>query len=243
MKPASCHRALIPGLLLGCLVLMLGTESGIAAGGWSTAAEEAIEGELTAFDFESKTAVFEDADGRRTSVPSAELSAESRWRLLLSPTFARSFPEDSWTPQQRRYLFLAGLGPSLTLLVSFYLCALILFKNGNPLRAIAGWCGSVLLGGFLFGFYVSLSSRNPTSATGVLIFGALVCLAVLSLYVSVIYGNSFVDGLKLLLLHVFGGFFFFAIALFVLQRVSLSFDLEPVIEQRILIPVGLLSEN
>lgn len=222
---------------------MLGAEAGAAAEGWTNHQDEPIAGELSAFDFQSKEAVFEDEDGRRTAVPTSELSEDSRWRLLISPIFARSFPGDRWTPQQKRYFFLAGLGPSLTLLISFYLCALILFKNGNPLRAIAGWCGSVLLGGFLFGFYVSLSNRNPTSAVGVLVFGALVCLAVLSLYVSVIYGNGFVDGLKLLLLHVFGGFFFFAIALFVIQRVSLSFDLNPIVEERIMVPVGLLSDK
>lgn len=229
--------------LVGCLTLSGLLSEGQAAGEWTSSEGEEFDGRLIGFDFESKRALFETAEGKRSEVSTRDLSQSSRWRLLLSPTFSRSFPEDDWTQEQRYYLLLATLGISLPLLASFYLCALILFKNGNPLRAISGWIGSVLLGGFFGTFYLILSAKNPSTATGVLVFGGSVSLGVLSLYVSVIYSTSFINGLKLLVLHLFGAFLILAVSLLVLQRVSLAFDLSPLIDARVMIPTGILSDN
>lgn len=225
-------------LLIGLLALAPAPAS--MAGDWTTRDGSVIEGDPERFDFVEKHLIFGDADGRQQVVAAGELSNDSRWRLLLSPTFTRSFPDDRWSPEQMRYVQLAVAGPVLLLLLSFWICAIMLFKNANPLRAIAGWIGSGLLGGFLMFFYLMLSERSPNSATGILIFGLLLSTALLSVYVSAIYGTSTFQGLKLLVLHVFAAFFFLAIGLIAVRQVTEVFHLEDLVEKRILIPVGML---
>ncbi len=241
MRPTFLLRILaIGGFLLGHAVPPTAAS---AESGWETGNGEAIPGELVRFEFEEKVAIFQDEEGRQESVASGELSADSRWRLLLSPVFARSFPTEEWAPEQTRYLVFAIGGPILFLLISFWICALILLKKANPLRALAGWFGSALLGGFLMGFYLVLSARSPGSATGILIGGSLICLVLLSLYVSAIYHTSTFEGFKLLVFHVFGAFFFLALTLIALRQLTQTFDLEPVIREKIMVPVGLLPEK
>ncbi|MCB1232692.1 MAG: hypothetical protein KDN19_20780 [Verrucomicrobiae bacterium] len=235
----------IPALILTAVTvaLLLPPAARAAGSGWERADDTAIEGDLVRFDFEAKKAVFGDEEGRLEEIPTEELSADSRWRLLMSPVFARSFPSDRWTPEQTRYLTYAIAGPVIFLLISFWICAAILFKTANPIRAVAGWVGSALLGGFLMGFYLVLSGRSPGSATGILIGGSLVSLVLLSLYVSAIYQVTTVEGFKLLVFHLFGAFFFLALTLLTIRQLTHSFDLEPIVREHVMIPVGIISDN
>ncbi|MCB1065703.1 MAG: hypothetical protein KDN20_22640 [Verrucomicrobiae bacterium] len=228
---------------LAVLLLTLFPVATQADSGWTERNGQAVAGELHQFDFTEKVAVFQDEDGKLRSIPAEELSTDSRWRLLVSPIFSRSFPKDEWTPEQSRFLVVAVTGPVIFLLISFYLCALVLLKNGNPLLALAGWFGSALLGGFLMSFYLVLSSRSSGSAGGVLILGAIICAGLLSVYVSAIYKTTTWEGLKLLVVHVFGAFFFLALTIITIQRTSQSFDFESVINEKIMIPVGLLPKE
>ncbi|MCB1079834.1 MAG: hypothetical protein KDM64_18595, partial [Verrucomicrobiae bacterium] len=59
---------------------------------WTVKGGESIPGELKSFEFSEKRAVFETGAGETHTVPAEELSADSRWRLLVSPQFAQSFP-------------------------------------------------------------------------------------------------------------------------------------------------------
>ena len=207
---------------------------------WTVKGGESIPGELKSFEFSEKRAVFETGAGETHTVPAEELSADSRWRLLVSPQFAQSFPADRWTSEQGRYILYAISAPVLCLLLSFYVCALILFKTGNPVKAIAGWFGSALLGGFLMAFYLYLSSRNSSSATGILLMGSVVCAVLLSVYVSIIYRSSTFEGFKLLILHVCGALFFLLLTVLAAKKTTQVFDFEPFIKEKIMIPVGLL---
>lgn len=241
MRPPVPSRR-IPGLPAGivcALALILGIPSADAAD-WTLKGGEVIPGELSKFDFSEKRVIFEKPDGGSNAVPSEELSADSRWRLLISPQFARCFPADEWTSEQGRYILTLITAPVLCLLVSFYVCAMILFKTGNVFRAVAGWFGSALLGGFLMGFYLVLSTRSPASATGILLMGVLISAALLSVYVSIIYQSSALEGLKLLVLHVCCAFFFLMLTVMAARKVTQVFDFEPFIKNNIMIPVGLL---
>lgn len=239
-RSLASHPGKAPRLICLLTLALIGQTM---AGNWTTRDGAEIAGDPTRFDFEEKSLVFADADGRQNAVAARELSNDSRWRLLLSPTFSRSFPEDRWSPEQIRYVQLAVAGPVLLLLVSFWICAIVLFKNANPLRAFAGWIGSALLGGFLMGFYLMLSGRSPGSTTGILLFGIVLSAGLLSVYVSAIYKTSTLEGLKLLVLHVFAAFFFLAIGLVTLRQVTEAFHLEKLVEEKILVPVGMLGEE
>lgn len=210
------------------------------AADWTLKGGEKIEGELSSFDFEEKRALFLGTDGREHPVPTEDLSADSRWRLLVAPAFARGFPSDRWTSEQGRFLFLASIVPSICLLVSFYLCALLLLKSGSVWKALGGWFGSALLGAFLMSFYLFLSGRDPGSAKGVLIGGALVSVFVLSFFISIVYQTTTVNGLKMLLLHVCAAFLFLLLAVAAIRKTTQVFDFESIIEDKIMIPVGLL---
>ena len=93
------------------------------------------------------------------------------------------------------------------------------------------------------GFYLVLSGRSPGSATGILIGGSLVSLVLLSLYVSAIYQVTTVEGFKLLVFHLFGAFFFLALTLLTIRQLTHSFDLEPIVREHVMIPVGIISDN
>lgn len=242
MRTALNASSLIAAVLL---LLLAGPGSAFGAdSGWTTQEGESIPGDLVRFDFESKEAIFQISEGASENpVPTADLSPDSRWRLLMSPIFSRSFPTEEWAPEQTYYLTLAIGVPIFFLLLSFWICAAILLKKLNPLRALAGWFGSAVLGGFLIGFYLVLSARSPGSATGILIFGALLSLFLLSMYVSAIYHVSTMEGFKVLICHVFGAFFFLALTMLTVSQLTKSFDLEPVVQERIMIPVGIIPEN
>jgi hypothetical protein len=240
MSAFDRHR----GFRLLCCAAALSLCAGqTEAADWTLKGGDPIPGELSSFDFGEKRAVFEKPDGGSHAVPSEELSADSRWRLLISPQFARSFPPDRWTSEQGRYIMTAIAVPVLCLLVSFYVCALIIFKSCNPFRALAGWFGSALLGGFLMGFYLVLSARSPASATGILLMGVVISAALLSVYVSIIYHTTAMDGLKVLILHVCGAFFFLMLTVLAARKATQTFDFESFIKTEIMIPVGLLPKE
>jgi hypothetical protein len=224
-----------------CLIAWKAPE--IRAADWTLKGGEKIKGELSSFDFQEKRAIFRGSDGKDHPVPSEDLTADSRWRLLVSPQFARSYPADRWTSEQGRFLFLASIVPSMCLLVSFYACALLLLKSGSIGKALGGWLGSALLGVFLMSFYLFLSGRNPASAKGVLIGGSLISALVLSFFISIVYQTTTLNGLKMLLLHVFGAFLFLLLAVVGFRKATQVFDFESVIEEKIMIPVGLLPKE
>lgn len=234
--PARCF----PIVLALAILAACGAGAGAGAAEWTLKEGAAIPGELVEFDFGEKRAVFRDPGGQLHPVPAEELSPDSRWRLLASPAFARSFPSDRWTREQGTFLFFATIGPVGCLLVSFYLCALILFKDGSLLRALAGWVGSALLGGFLMGFYLYLSARSPASATGILLLGGVISTVFLSVYISAVYRSTMAAGLKILFLHLFGAFFFLLILALAGRKFVQVFDCEDFIKTQIMIPAGVL---
>jgi hypothetical protein len=231
-------------VMLGALAALALFPSTAAVGAvWTLKGGQPAPGEAAEFDFSEKRVVFRDTKGREHPVPVEDLSADSRWRLLVSPAFARSFPEDRWTGEEIRYLMLAVSVPSACLLVSFYGCALLLLKNPSPFQALAGWFGSALIGGFLMGFYFFLSERTPGSATPILAVGFLISTAALSFYVSIVYRTTTFQALKLLVLHLFGAFLFLLFSVLALLKTTQVFDLEIFMKQSIMIPVGLLPKE
>lgn len=195
--------------------------------------------ELEQFDFATKEIVCRDTDGTEHRFATADLNTSGRLQILFSQKFVQSFPDESFTSEQGRFILLAIGTPALFMLLSFFLCAGILLRSINPLKAVIGWCGAVALGGFLASFYVFLSARSPGAALGITLFGIIVVSWLLSLYVSIIYGTTVLKSVKVLLLHFFGALFLLFGTVLVMQ-----FGIDPektdaFMEERVFKPVGL----
>ena len=200
----------------------------------------ALEAELIRFDFENKAIICRDRNGTEHRLPTRDLDTRSRTQLLFSGTFIRSYPAEGFPREQGAFILLATGLPAAFLLAGFFLGAMVVMKSFNPIRAVIGWVGSVVLGAFLVSFYVMLSNRSPEAATGITIFGFLVVSGLLSLYVSIIYRTTLWKAFKLLLLH-----FFVAVSLMAVAVGILKIGLEPeqtteILEKNIFKPVGLV---
>ncbi|MCB1235148.1 MAG: hypothetical protein KDM91_08765 [Verrucomicrobiae bacterium] len=209
---------------------------------WYLKPDRTIEARLVSFDFETKEAVCLDPEENEIRLPTAAMDLKSRMQLLLSPVFVRGYPGDRWTREQVFYVFLAVGSPALFMLVSFYLCAMLLMKSVNPFKTLIAWFGSLLLATFLMSFYVFMSAREPESATSILTFGSLVVTALLGLFVSIIYRTTMWRGLKLLLLHLFGAFFLILVTVLVAGNVGTTSEMDRWMEQRVFTPVGLTGQ-
>lgn len=200
---------------------------------------ETILAELEQFDFETKEIVCRDTDGTEHRLATADLNTSSRLQILFSQKFVQSFPDESFTREQGRFILLAVGSPALFMLLSFFLCAGILLRSVNPIRAVIGWCGAVVLGSFLVSFYVFLSGRSPGAALGITLFGIVVVSWLLSLYVSIIYRTTVLKGLKVLVLHFFGALFLIFGAILVLQFGIAPETTDLFLEEKVFKPVGL----
>jgi len=233
---------LVPAFVLGLLAVGVG-EARADFQNWSTqhgASRISLEAELVRFDFANKEIICRDRKGTEHRLPTIDLDTRSRAQLLFSAAFIRSYPTESFSREQGALILLAVGLPAAFLLAGFFLGAMVVMKSFNPLRAVIGWVGSVVLGAFLISFYVMLSNRSPEAATGISIFGFLVVSGLLSLYVSIIYRTTLWKAFKLLLLH-----FIVAISLMAVAVGILKLGLDPeqaaeILENNVFKPVGLV---
>lgn len=229
-------------LLLICLLaLFLVAPAAEAASEktWTRRNGDSFTAQLDSFDFEQKTARFNGFDGRVFDVPTNDLNFRGKCRLFASSAFHASFPEE-WGPTQTRFTFVVIGLPALFSLVAFWLSGLLLAGRWNPIRAIFGWIGTILLGSFLTMFYLYIASLSKESSAPFFAFGGTVSLIALALFVSVIFKTSTFKGALIFVFH-----FIAAAALFFAAAVTLERGVDPIKKNRIadehvFRPVGLI---
>jgi hypothetical protein len=219
---------------------LLAPPSSIAAEHWKDNKGRVVPATLEKFDFEGKTLICTHEDGRELHIPSNSLSLVSKLQLFFSPKFFRSFPEDRWTAGQGLYFFILIGVPAYFMLISFYLCGCVICRKFNPAYAFGGWFGSVLLGGFLAGFYFIFSERNPGSAMVIFIIGSVVISVLLSVFISIVFKTTTMNGFLLLVTHFAGAFLLLFLTVLVIGNIFEPVEVESFLDRRIFTFTGLL---
>jgi len=211
-----------------------------AAAGWFDAGGQRIEGRPVEFDFASKELRFEQADGATAGRPTSELSFRSRQRLFLSPLFLESLPgSDFSNPERRHYLFVLVLTPAVFLLAGFWIAAMLLARKAHPLRALAGFLGSWIIGTLFVVFYVYFAHRFGGGFKTTLV-GVAMGLVALAFLISAIYHCTVFKGLLIFLAQGFAGGFLFLVTLAFSEAVFGESTVSHFWEERVFIPTGLM---
>tara|TARA_R110000850_G_scaffold17330_5_gene53492 strand:- start:979 stop:1662 length:684 start_codon:yes stop_codon:yes gene_type:complete len=220
------------------VILLLSVVTSVSA--WELENGSTVAGEAASFDFEQKALILIDPiteEAREVSVD--QLSLRSRQKLLFSPLYHRSFPDETLWPPEKRKLFQISTAVSIApLLVGFWLSGLIIAGKGNPVIAMVGFAGSWIVGTILILAYFLLSSRFDNNST-LLMAGIPVAAIFLSMFISAVYGCTTAKGFGVFFFHLFAGF---SITLFSLMSSELLFSQETqmeVWEKLVFVPVGL----
>ena len=206
---------------------------------WIQRNGESFVAQLASFDFEEKTARFNGYDGRVFDRVANDLNFRAKCRLFASSAFHASFPAE-WSPAKTHFTLVVIALPSAFSLAAFWLSGLLLAGRWNPVRAVLGWIGAILLGAFFTMFYLYVASLSKESSVAFFGFGGVVSLIAMALYVSVIFRTSTFKGAL-----IFGFHFFAAAALFFAASLVFERGIDPVTQNQwaddyIFQPVGLL---
>lgn len=207
---------------------------------WKDEKGRVVNATLEKFEFDTKTLICTHEDGRELHIPSKSLALVSKLRLFFSPKFFHSFPDDHWTPAQGLYFFILFGIPAWFMLISFYLCGCVICRKFNPGYAFGGWFGSVLLGGFLAGFYIIFSERNPGSAMTIAIMGSVVISVLLSVFISIVFKTTTSNGFLLLFTHFAGAFFLLFLTVLIAGNLFEPAAIESFLDRRVFAFTGLL---
>jgi hypothetical protein len=225
--------------LLSALFLLLLLPA--KADAWRLGSGEKIPGTPVEFDFETRKLEFRSpSDEATTTIDPLDLSLRDRQRLLLSPLFLQSYPDDQyWRPEKVHLLRLVLTVPSVILLLSFWISGIFLAQKIHPLRAVIGFGGGWLIGTTFVVFYLIFAARLGGGFKTVLA-GVGVGLVFLSFFISAVYHCSVFRGLLIFLLQIFVAFFFSAVGLAVWESVSDSDRLDHFWNEKIFEPAGLV---
>ncbi len=226
--------------MLSRSALLLCILSPMICGGWELNTGETIDGVPAAFDFKDKSVTFFNrlTESQR-KVASDDLVLRSRQRLLISPVFHHSYPEEgNWPDEKRNLLSIAFFAPAISLFVGFWLAGWFVTGKLNPVLAIFGFLGSWLIGCLLIFCYLMFAEMSD-SKNMVIIGGVIMSTIIVAIFVSAVYGCSFLKGMAVFLLQALAGICVSALGLAVF---GLAFPDE--IEDRIwtehvFVPVGL----
>jgi hypothetical protein len=228
-------------ILLASLGLLAPALSQAVELDWGRTGKEALKGELTAFDFESKTlTIKESASGDEKSFPSSELDSRSRWFLLFSQQFFGSILQQDHRSEHLHLAIVFIAIPAALYLVTFWLAALLVTGRLNPLRAIIALPGAWILSGLLIVFYEFMIGRYPQNMTFICILGGLVTLTVASLFVSIIYHKTVFHGLTIIILHSILAPLLFFSAIYASYRFGDTEKVDSFFANSLFIPAGLL---
>ena len=126
------------------------------------------------------------------------------------------------------------------MLISFYLCGCAICRRFNPMYAFGGWFGSVLLGGFLAGFYVIFSEKNPGSAMAISIMGSLIISVLLSVFIGIVFKTTSMNGFLLLATHFAGALLILFLTVLVVGNLFEPEAIETFLDHRVFTSTGLL---
>ena len=186
--------------LILTLGLLLASSTTLA---WEARDGSQIGGKLESFNFETKELVFSDLlNPHEKHVPFEDLSLSSRQRLLFSPVYHRSFPDDSLWPAEKKMLFLVSAAAIIIpLLLGFWISGILIARKFNPIHALIGFVGSWIIGSILVAVYLILSSQFDGNLA-LLSAGFVVAAIFLSILVSAIYNCPSIKGFAILIAHL-----------------------------------------
>jgi len=229
--------------LLAALVLLAPALAAEGAVAWYDVEGQRIEGRPVAFEFETKTLRFETADGGEVLRTSSELSFRGRQRLFLSPLFLQSLPEarggSEGGAERGRYLLILVLTPALFLFAGFWVAALLVARKAHPLRAVAGFLGSWIVGSLFVLFYVFFAQRFG-GGFKVTLVGVGLGLVALSFLISAIYHCGVFEGLLVFLAHYVAGGFLFVVTIAFSEAMLGESRTSQMWEERVFVPTGLM---
>ncbi|MEM9017160.1 MAG: hypothetical protein AAGC68_09095 [Verrucomicrobiota bacterium] len=224
-------------LLSGLLLVTL------EANAWHTEDGLKIPGTPIDFDYEAKLLTFEEKIIEETDyVLARDLSLRDRQRLLVSPLFLESFPDQEWPKERIRLVLILVVTPALLLIGGFWISGLFLAKKVNPLRAIFGFVGSWVVGTLFVIFYLFFAARLGGGIKTVLL-GTGLGLIALSFYISAVYQCSVFRGLIIFLAQIFFGFFLLVVGLAVTEVVVEKERLERFWNEKVFAPVGMIQRE
>ena len=207
---------------------------------WKDTAGGSIEADLESFDFEDKTIVLVDnSDGKHT-VATRSLTTGSRIHLLLSPLFLQAFPDDQGVALQVRVILTLTAFTGVFFLIGFWLAAIFVVHNANPIKAVFGWTGSLAVAAFLFFVYFTTARKFPEYTTELLGAGAVVSFIFAAVFVSAIYQSKIASAFALFVLHFATGILLIIGALHALDVYPLPAAFEAFLNNNVFVSIGLI---
>lgn len=231
------HR--LPTFVLASLAFLIGLSPASAA--WHFRTGEPLPGDPVAFDSREKTVTVRDSlTEKETIVPVRKLSLRSRQKLLVSPLFLRADREgDLWPAAKLRLLAFALLIPGAVFFFLFWAIAWIATGRLHPVLAFIGFVGSWVIVAIFAVCYAFLEMRLGGGAK-VLAVGLSVAFGTTPLYLSAVYGCSYLKGLAILASHTIAGIFVISLMLVSAELVAGSPATETVWNQAVFEPAGLI---
>lgn len=226
---------------LAILCLLMGGSGQLQA--WTLISGEEIEGKPVAFRFEEKTLVFENPlIERPLEIETKDLSLRDRQRLLISPLFYQSFPENpAWPPEKRNLALLAIFSPVAALLIGFWIAGILVARKLSPIRAFCGFCGGWILGILFFSLYLFFAAKIGGGIMTVL-FGSGLGMMILSFYISAIYSCDIFKGLLIFILQILIAGSLSLVFIFAGDVIFDQHELERFWNEKVFAPVGLIDD-
>jgi hypothetical protein len=214
----------------------------VRAGNWTFKSGDPLPGDPVSFDFEKKTVtVTNPLTGNSTVIPTKNLSVRSRQRLLFSPLFHRGEGDDPLWPEVKRKLVIRGLAvPLLVLFGGFWVSGWLIGRKFNPVLAGIGFVGSWVIAAIFTVFYAFLKMRLEGGVTTTLI-GVGFTLIFTPLFVSAVYGCSYLRGLAVFSFHLVAGLSLLSIGLVAVETVAGVEKVDAWWSEEVFEPLGLMA--
>jgi len=228
-------------ILFFALLSLIPGES-VAAGSWTFKSGESLPGDPVSFDFEKKTVtVTNPLTGKNTVVPTKNLSVRSRQRLLFSPLFHRGDGDDPLWPEVKRSLLIRGLTvPLLVLFAGFWVSGWIFGKKFSPLLAVIGFVGSWVIVAIFTVCYSFLRLRLEGGIMTTLI-GVGFTLIFTPLYVSAVYGCTYLRGVAVFFFHLIAGLSILSIGMVAVETIAGKENVDLWWSEQVFEPIGLMA--
>ncbi len=214
----------------------------VRTGNWTFKSGGSLPGDPVSFDFEKKTVtVANPLTGNQTVVPTKNLSVRGRQQLLFSPLFHRGEGDDPLWPEVKRNLLIRGLiVPLLVLFAGFWVSGWLIGRKFNPVLAGIGFIGSWVIAAIFTVFYAFLKMRLEGGVTTTLV-GVGFTLIFTPLYVSAVYGCTYLRGLAVFSFHLVAGLSLLSIGLVAVETVAGVEKVDAWWSKEVFEPLGLMA--
>ena len=214
----------------------------VRAGNWTFKSGDPLPGDPVSFDFEKKTVtVTNPLTGNSTVIPTKNLSVRSRQRLLFSPLFHRGEGDDPLWPEVKRKLVIRGLAaPLLVLFGGFWVSGWLIGRKFSPVLAGIGFVGSWVIVAIFTICYAFLKMRIEGGLATTLI-GVGFTLIFTPLFVSAVYGCSYLRGVSVFFFHLVAGLSLLSIGMVAIETVAGAEKVDAWWSKEVFEPLGLMA--